>query len=71
MDRTISLLTTVQCTQKEHRHASRTIKEDLETNPHSLPRNPKKSLEIQAEIVRILDAFTELTAELTAELPPS
>ncbi|HDV4217888.1 TPA: restriction endonuclease subunit S [Pseudomonas aeruginosa] len=30
--------------------------------------NPKKSLEIQAEIVRILDAFTELTAELTAEL---
>lgn len=30
--------------------------------------NPKKSLEIQAEIVRILDAFTSLTAELTAEL---
>ncbi|VAW88333.1 Type I restriction-modification system, specificity subunit S, partial [hydrothermal vent metagenome] len=30
--------------------------------------NPEKSLEIQAEIVRILDAFTELTAELTAEL---
>jgi type I restriction enzyme S subunit len=28
--------------------------------------NPKKSLEIQAEIVRILDAFTSLTAELTA-----
>ena len=26
------------------------------------------SLEVQAEIVRILDAFTELTAELTAEL---
>lgn len=30
--------------------------------------NPKKSLEIQAEIVRILDNFTGLTAELTAEL---
>lgn len=30
--------------------------------------NPKKSLAIQAEIVRILDAFTALTAELTAEL---
>lgn len=32
------------------------------------PENPKKSLEIQAEIVRILDAFTAMTAELTAEL---
>jgi len=32
------------------------------------PENPKKSLEIQAEIVRILDTFTELTVELTAEL---
>ena len=31
-------------------------------------RFEEKSLEIQAEIVRILDAFTELTAELTAEL---
>lgn len=30
--------------------------------------NPEKSLAIQAEIVRILDAFTALTAELTAEL---
>lgn len=29
--------------------------------------NPPKSLEIQAEIVRILDAFTAHTAELTAE----
>ena len=36
--------------------------------PIPCPENPKKSLEIQAEIVRILDAFTELTAELTAEL---
>jgi len=36
--------------------------------PIPCPNNPKKSLEIQAEIVRILDAFTELTAELTAEL---
>ena len=32
------------------------------------PGNPKKSLEIQAEIVRILDAMTAHTAELTAEL---
>lgn len=36
--------------------------------PIPCPSDPKKSLEIQAEIVRILDTFTELTAELTAEL---
>jgi type I restriction enzyme S subunit len=36
--------------------------------PIPCPDNPKKSLEIQKEIVRILDTFTELTAELTAEL---
>ncbi|WUY43496.1 restriction endonuclease subunit S [Pseudomonas aeruginosa] len=36
--------------------------------PIPCPEDPKKSLEIQAEIVRILDTFTELTAELTAEL---
>lgn len=36
--------------------------------PIPCPGNPQKSLEIQAEIVRILDTFTELTAELTAEL---
>lgn len=36
--------------------------------PIPCPNNPEKSLAIQAEIVRILDAFTELTAELTAEL---
>ena len=36
--------------------------------PIPCPGNPQKSLEIQAEIVRILDAFTELTAELTTEL---
>ena len=36
--------------------------------PIPCPENPKKSLEIQAEIVRILDTFTELTAELTTEL---
>jgi type I restriction enzyme, S subunit len=36
--------------------------------PIPCPDNPKKSLEIQAEIVRILDAFTELTIELTIEL---
>ncbi len=36
--------------------------------PIPCPENPEKSLEIQAEIARILDAFAELTAELTAEL---
>lgn len=36
--------------------------------PIPCPDDPKKSLAIQAEIVRILDAFTALTAELTAEL---
>ncbi|MCE8508453.1 MULTISPECIES: restriction endonuclease subunit S [Rhodobacterales] len=36
--------------------------------PIPCPEEPEKSLAIQAEIVRILDSFTELTAELTAEL---
>jgi len=36
--------------------------------PIPCPDNPAKSLEIQSKIVRILDTFTELTAELTAEL---
>ena len=36
--------------------------------PIPCPDNSKKSLEIQAEIVRILDAMTAHTAELTAEL---
>lgn len=36
--------------------------------PIPCPEDPEKSLSIQAEIVRILDSFTELTAELTAEL---
>ena len=36
--------------------------------PIPCPENPKKSLEIQAEIVRILDAFTDLTTDLTTEL---
>ena len=36
--------------------------------PIPCPDNPEKSLAIQAEIVRILDTFTALTAELTAEL---
>ncbi|MGY0160365.1 restriction endonuclease subunit S [Edwardsiella tarda] len=36
--------------------------------PIPCPDNPEKSLVIQSEIVRILDAFTALTAELTAEL---
>ena len=35
--------------------------------PIPCPDSPEKSLKIQAEIVRILDAFTALTAELTAE----
>ncbi len=34
--------------------------------PIPCPENPKKSLEIQAEIVRILDTFTSLTTELSA-----
>lgn len=36
--------------------------------PIPCPDNIEKSLEIQAEIVRILDAFTELTTELSTEL---
>lgn len=36
--------------------------------PIPCPENKKKSLEIQGEIVRILDTFTSLTAELTVEL---
>lgn len=36
--------------------------------PIPCPDDPKRSLEIQAEIVRILDAFTSLTAKLTAKL---
>jgi type I restriction enzyme S subunit len=36
--------------------------------PIPCPQNPKKSREIQAEIVRILDTFTSYTDELTAEL---
>jgi type I restriction enzyme S subunit len=38
------------------------------SNTHPLPQQPGKSLAIQSEIVRILDKFTALTAELTAEL---
>jgi type I restriction enzyme S subunit len=36
--------------------------------PIPCPDDSEKSLAIQGEIVRILDTFTELTAELTAEL---
>ncbi|HCJ9714437.1 TPA: restriction endonuclease subunit S [Escherichia coli] len=36
--------------------------------PIICPNDPEKSLAIQSEIVRILDTFTALTAELTAEL---
>ncbi|HCR3203267.1 TPA: restriction endonuclease subunit S [Morganella morganii subsp. morganii] len=45
-------------------------KSDVEELPIPIPcpGNPEKSLAIQSEIVRILDTFTTLTAELTAEL---
>ncbi len=36
--------------------------------PIPCPDQPEKSLAIQSEIVRILDKFIALTAELTAEL---
>lgn len=36
--------------------------------PIPCPENPQKSLEIQTEIVRILDTFTDLTSELRKEL---
>jgi type I restriction enzyme S subunit len=36
--------------------------------PIPCPDNPRKSLQIQAEIVRILDAFTQLGADLSAGL---
>ena len=36
--------------------------------PIPCPEEPEKSLAIQGEIVRILDSFAELTAELTAEI---
>jgi len=36
--------------------------------PVPCPENPDRSLAIQAEIVRILDTFTDLTRELTREL---
>lgn len=47
--------------------SSNNLKEKLLV-PIPCPDNPKKSLEIQQKIVAILDTFTELTAELTAEL---
>ena len=46
---------------------SKTVVEKLQI-PIPCPNNPKKSQAIQAEIVRILDTFTELTTELTTEL---
>lgn len=36
--------------------------------PIPCPENPKRSIEIQEEINRILDAFTAVTSELTSEL---
>ena len=47
--------------------SSNALKEKIQI-PIPCPENPEKSLEIQAETVRILDTFTELAAELTAEL---
>jgi len=46
---------------------SKSVLEKLEF-PIPSPDNPEKSLAIQSEIVRILDKFTALTTELTAEL---
>ena len=46
---------------------SKSVLERLEF-PIPCPNNPEKSLAIQSEIVGILDTFTSLTAELTAEL---
>ena len=60
-----ALLNFYQKEQNYKRHWSK-AKETL--LPIPCPKDPEKSLAIQAEIVRILDAFTELTAELTAEL---
>jgi len=45
--------------------SSNSLKEKIHI-PIPCPNNPQKSLKIQNEIVRILDIFTELTAELTA-----
>lgn len=53
-----------------NKNRSKLTKGEMVKIPLPIPclHNPKKSLEIQAEIVRILDAFTAMTAELTAEL---
>ena len=54
--------TYVECTQKG---ASYPAISDKEVKQFKIPVPP---LEVQAEIVRILDTFTELTTELTTEL---
>lgn len=48
----------------------RLYNDNIKKTPILIPctDNPEKSLAIQAEIVRILDSFTELTTELTTEL---
>lgn len=46
---------------------SKSVLESLDF-PVPCPDDPQKSLAIQGEIVRILDTFTELAAELAAEL---
>jgi type I restriction enzyme S subunit len=47
--------------------SSNKLKEKLEV-PIPCPDNPKKSLKIQKEIVRVLDTFSKLTIELNKEL---
>ena len=54
--------------QKERNYKRHWSKAKETLLPIPCPEDPKKSLAIQAEIVRILDAFTELTTELTTEL---
>lgn len=54
--------------QKERNYKRHWARASETLIPIPCPDNPKKSLEIQAEIVRILDAFTAMTAELTTEL---
>lgn len=54
--------------QKEQNYKRHWARASETLIPIPCPDNPKKSLEIQAEIVRILDAFTAMTTELTTEL---
>ncbi|WP_017850916.1 restriction endonuclease subunit S [Leptospira interrogans serovar Szwajizak] len=64
----------VYCTQtnffadEKRKYAKGTKVIDVSANDMAKIQIPIPSLPVQAEIVRILDAFTKLTAELTAEL---